>query len=200
MPPITEISQLDLTRRYTYADYLTWQLTEWVELLKGRVRLMSPAPKRRHQDISRNVSTPIAGYLRGQSCKTYAAPFDVRLSRATPNGDASIETVVQPDICVVCDPAKLDERGCLGAPDWIIEIVSPGNVARDTRDKLELYQEAGVREYWIVLPEQQNVLVYLLDDATARYELRGEFHTPGPIPVATLPELVMEWAEVFEGV
>ncbi|NVO32791.1 Uma2 family endonuclease [Hymenobacter lapidiphilus] len=200
MLPITQFSQLDLTQRYTYADYLTWQFTERVELIKGKVRPMSPAPKRRHQDISRNVSIPIAGFLRGKECRTCAAPFDVRLSRATPNGDASIETVVQPDICVACDPAKLDERGCLGAPDWIIEIVSPGNVARDTRDKLELYEEAGVREYWIVLPEQQNVLVYLLDDATGRYELRGEFHTPGPIPVATLPELVMEWAEVFEGV
>ena len=157
MPPITDISQLDLTRRYTYADYLTWQLTEWVELIRGKVRLMSPAPKRRHQDITRNVEFPIMRYLRGKTCKLYHAPFDVRLSRTTPNGDASIETVVQPDICVVCDPEKLDERGCVGAPDWIIEIVSPGNVARDTRDKLELYQEAGVREYWIILPEQQNV-------------------------------------------
>ena len=200
MPPITDISQLDLTQRYTYADYLTWQFTELVELLRGRVRLMSPAPKRRHQDISRNVSTPIAWHLRGRSYKTYAAPFDVRLSTTGPNGDDQITTVVQPDICVVCDPEKLDERGCLGAPDWIIEIVSPGNVARDTRDKLELYEEAGVREYWIVLPEQQNVLVYLLAAETNRYELRGEFYTPGPIPVATLPELRMEWAEVFEGV
>lgn len=139
-------------------------------------------------------------FLRGQICQLYHTPFDVRLSRATPNGDASIETVVQPDICVICEPAKLDERGCLGAPDWIIEIVSPGNVARDTRDKFELYEEAGVREYWIILPEQQNVLVYLLDTETDRYELRGEFYTPGPIPVATLPELRMEWAEVFEGV
>jgi Uma2 family endonuclease len=199
MALITEVSQLDLSRRYTYADYLTWQLTDWVELIRGKVRLMSPAPKRRHQDISRNISTPIAWFLRGRQCKTYVAPFDVRLTRSTPNGDASIETVVQPDVCVICDPQKLDDRGCLGAPDWIIEILSAGNVSRDTKEKFDLYEEAGVLEYWVVAPEQKNVIVYLLDE-TGRYQLRGEFYTPGLIPVATLPELQMEWAEVFEGV
>ncbi|GAB2792592.1 Uma2 family endonuclease [Hymenobacter luteus] len=199
MALITQLSQLDLTRRYTYADYATWQLSEWVELIRGRVRLMSPAPKRQHQDITRNIEFPIMQFLRGKSCKMYHAPFDVRLTRATPNGDASIETVVQPDICVICDPQKLDERGCLGAPDWIIEILSPGNVSRDTKEKFDLYEEVGVREYWIVTPEQKNVVVYLLNEE-GRYELRGEFYTPGLIPVATLPELQIEWAEVFEGV
>lgn len=199
MLPITNISQLDPTKRYTYADYLTWQLTEWVELIKGKVYHMSPAPKRKHQDITRNIEFPIMQFLRGRSCKLYHAPFDVRLSRTTPNGDASIETVVQPDICVVCDLQKLDERGCLGAPDWIIEILSPGTTARDTHDKFDLYEEAGVREYWMVTPEQKNVIVYVLSDA-GRYELRGEFYTPGLIPVATLPGLQLEWAEVFEGV
>ncbi len=128
----------------------------------------------------------------------YHAPFDVRLSKATPNGDASIETVVQPDICVICDPQKLDERGCLGAPDWIIEILSPGNTARDTKEKFDLYEENGVQEYWMVTPEQKNVVIYLLKDG--RYQLLGEFYTPGLIPVTTLPELQMVWDEVFEGV
>ncbi|WP_139920574.1 Uma2 family endonuclease [Hymenobacter sp. DG01] len=196
MAPITQLSQLDLSRRYTYADYLSWQLTEWVELIRGRVRLMSPAPKRQHQDITLNIEFSIMQFLRGKSCKMYHAPFDVRLARATPNVDASVETVVQPDIC---DPQKLDERGCFGAPDWIIEILSPGNVSRDTKEKFDLYEEVGVREYWIVTPEQKNVVVYLLSDE-GRYELRGEFYTPGLIPVATLPELQIAWAEVFEGV
>lgn len=199
MAPITDVSQLDLSRRYTYADYLTWQLTEWVELIRGRVRLMSPAPKRRHQDITRNIELPIMQFLRGKSCKIYHAPFDVRLTRSTPNGDASIETVVQPDVCVICDPQKLDDRGCLGAPDWIIEILSPGNFTRDTKEKFDLYEEAGVREYWVVEPGQKNIIVYLLDEA-GRYQLRGEFYTPGLVPVTTLPELLIEWAEVFEGV
>jgi Uma2 family endonuclease len=199
MSRITQLSQLDLTRSYTYADYLTWQLNEWVELIKGKVRLMSPAPKRTHQDITRNIEFPIMRFLHGRSCKMYHAPFDVRLSTTMPNGDASIETVVQPDICVICDPRKLDERGCLGAPDWIIEILSPGNTARDTKEKFDLYEEAGVREYWMVTPEQKNVVVYVAAE-DGRYQLRGEFYTPGPIPVATLPELQLEWAEVFEGV
>jgi len=199
MPPITDISQLDLSKTYTYADYLTWQLNEWVELIRGKVRLMSPAPKRAHQDITRNIEFSIMRFLQGKSCKMYHAPFDVRLSRTTPNGDASIETVVQPDICVICDPQKLDERGCLGAPDWIIEILSPGNTARDTKEKFDLYEEAGVREYWMVTPEQKNVVVYVADEA-GHYQLHGEFYTPGSIPVATLPELQLEWVEVFEGV
>jgi Uma2 family endonuclease len=199
MSRITQFSQLDLTRRYTYADYLTWQLNEWVELIRGKVRLMSPAPKRTHQRISVNLTRIVDQALRGKTCQVFHAPFDVRLSKATPDGDASIETVVQPDICVICDPRKLDERGCLGAPDWIIEILSPGNTARDTKEKFDLYEEASVREYWMVTPEQKNVVVYVAAE-DGRYQLRGEFYTPGPIPVATLPELQLEWAEVFEGV
>ena len=125
MPPVTHLSQLDLSRRYTYADYLTWQLTDWVELIRGKVRLMSPAPKRQHQDIARNMELPIMQFLRGKSCRMYHAPFDVRLTCSTSNGDASIETVVQPDICVVCDPQKLDDRGCLGAPTGLLKSSAP---------------------------------------------------------------------------
>ncbi|TYZ06558.1 Uma2 family endonuclease [Hymenobacter lutimineralis] len=129
-----------------------------MELIRGRVRLMSPAPRRRHQDITRNIELPIMQFLRGQSCKIYHAPFDVRLVRSTPNGDASIETVVQPDICVICDPQKLDDRGCLGAPDWIIEILLPGNVSRDTKEKFDLYEEAGAGEYWHARTEKRGRL------------------------------------------
>lgn len=198
MSPITDISQLALSKRYTYADYLTWQFSEWVELIKGQVRLMSPAPPRTHQDISRNISTTIAYFLRGKNYRTYVAPFDVRLTRSTPHGDAQITTVVQPDICVICDPQKLDEQGCLGAPDWIIEIVSPGNVAHDTKSKFTLYEENGVAEYWIVFPGEKSVAVYLLEDG--QYQLRGEYYQPGPIPSATLPEVAITWEEAFEGV
>ncbi|SHM31610.1 Uma2 family endonuclease [Hymenobacter psychrotolerans] len=197
MPPITSLSQLDLTKTYTYADYLTWQLTEWVELIRGKVRPMSPAPQSTHQTISFNLSTSIGVALRGKLCRGFAAPFDVRLSKITPNGDASIETVVQPDLCVVCDLSKIDKRGCVGAPDWIIEILSPGNFARDTKEKFDLYEENGVGEYWIVSPGEKSIAVYVLQDG--RYHVRGEFYTPGPIPLHTLPEFSIEWTEVFEG-
>ena len=198
MPPITSLSQLDLNRRYTYADYLTWQFDEFVELIKGRVFRMSPAPQSAHQAISFNIGGIIHQLLRGKTCRGFAAPFDVRLTTAGPNGDNQVTTVVQPDLCVVCDPTKIDRRGCIGAPDWIIEILSPGNATHDIRVKFDLYEETGVGEYWIVFPEEKNVAAYVLTDG--RYQLRGEFYQPGPIPVHTLPGFSMEWDEVFEGV
>ena len=126
----------------------------------------------------------------------FHAPFDVRLTRDAGNGDAQIRTVVQPDIFVVCDKTKIDERGCLGAPDWIIEILSPGNSAHDTKTKFDLYEENGVREYWIVVPGLQTVQTYSLDGA-GRYQLAAEYAEPGPMPGATLPGLAVEWSEVF---
>ena len=198
MPVITDISQLDLTKNYTYADYLTWRLDEFVELVKGKVRLMSPAPLSSHQTISFNLGGTIHAALRGQTCRGFAAPFDVRLTTAGPNGDDQITTVVQPDLCVVCDPTKIDRRGCLGAPDWAIEILSPKTAAYDTREKFNLYEEAGVAEYWIVFPGEQTVATYVLEDG--RYVSSGSYFEPGPIRSHTLPELVVEWAEVFVGV
>ncbi|GAB2790388.1 Uma2 family endonuclease [Hymenobacter luteus] len=198
MPPITSLSQLDLTKTYTYADYLTWQLTEWVELIRGKVRPMSPAPRVVHQRISSRLMGIIYARLAQHRCEVFHAPFDVRLTTTSANGDAEVTTVVQPDICVVYDPGKLDEKGCVGAPDWIIEILSPGNLARDTKEKFDLYEEDVVGEYWIVSPGEKSVTVYVLRDGC--YQVRGEFYTPGLIPVHTLPEFGVEWTEVFKGV
>lgn len=198
MPVITDISQLDLTKTYTSADYLSWRLDEFVELIRGKVRLMSPAPRVRHQKVARNLVRAIDPQLDDNACEVFFAPFDVRLTTSTPNGDAQISTVVQPDICVVCDENKLDEYGCIGAPDWIIEILSPGNTTHDSKTKFSLYEENGVQEYWMVDPGLKNVVVYTLEEG--RYELRGEFFEPGPIPVATMNRLAVEWAEVFKGI
>jgi len=198
MPPITDLSQLDLDKNYTYADYLTWQFDDRVELIRGKVRRMSPAPRVRHQTVSFNLGGNIKIALRGKSCQGFAAPFDVRLTKTTPNGDVQITTVVQPDLCVICDPEKLDEFGCVGAPDWIIEILSPGNTAHDSKTKFDLYEENGVREYWLVDPGLKNVAVYVLEEG--RCQVRGECYQPGPIPVHTLESITLEWAEVFEGV
>jgi Uma2 family endonuclease len=194
----TDISQLDLNKRYTYADYLTWRFDEFVELIRGKVRLMSPALRVKHQEVVSNLVALIKPTLRGKTCRVYSAPFDVRLSRTTPNGDAGIETVVQPDICVICDPAKLDEFGCIGAPDWIIEILSPGNTAHDTKTKFDLYEENGVTEYWMVTPGLKNIVAYVLRDS--RYQLQGEYAEPADVPVYTLPGLTLAWDEVFENV
>jgi len=146
MPKITHIEQLDLNQTYSYADYLTWQLNEAVELIKGKIMLMSPAPNVRHQDISMNLSRFLSAYFNHKKCRVYAAPFDVRLYDRKKSLLASqdIHTVVQPDLCVICHPEILDKQGCNGAPDWIIEILSKGNSKRELHIKYDLYQESGV--------------------------------------------------------
>jgi Uma2 family endonuclease len=194
---ITSLSQLDPNGSYTYADYLTWQFDEFVELIKGKVLRPMAGASRRHQQVSRRLGYAIDSHLRRSACELYYAPFDVRLTRNVGAGDAQVQTVVQPDILVVCDTAKLDERGCVGAPDWIIEIVSPGNLRHDTKTKFDLYQENGVREYWVVFPGEQTVLAYVLD-AHGRYEVAGEYAAPSPMPVTVLPGLAVEWSEVFD--
>ncbi|RZK36883.1 MAG: Uma2 family endonuclease [Hymenobacter sp.] len=197
-PVITDLAQLDLSQRYTYADYVSWKFTEVVELIRGRVLRKMAGPARAHQRCSMNFSWRIAAHLADKTCQVFAAPFDVRLLRSTGNGDDQIRTVVQPDLCVVCDPAKLDERGCLGAPDWIIEIVSPGTAIHDTRTKFDLYAENGVAEYWIVYPGEQNIVVFVLQ--AGEYQAVGEYYEPGLVPSRTLPELQLAWADVFAGV
>ena len=197
MEPITRLSQLDFDKSYTYADYLTWKFEELVEVIKGKLMRPMAGPSTRHQRVSRRLGYAIESVVRKGPCEMFQAPFDVRLSRSTASGDAQIKTVVQPDIFVVCDREKIDERGCLGAPDWIIEILSPGNVLHDTKTKFDLYEENGVREYWIVYPGEKTVLVYVLD-AHGRYQPVGEYAEPGPVPATAVPGLVLEWADVFD--
>ena len=151
---ITDINQLDFNKRYTYADYLTWQFKERVELFRGRIFRMSPAPNRRHQRILSNLFSPIYTMLENNQSEVYPAPFDVVLNKK------GLDTVVQPDICVICDREKLTEQGCTGAPDIIIEILSPGNTRKEMKEKFELYEENGVKEYWIADPERSSITVY----------------------------------------
>ena len=198
MPPVRSLADLDPNATYTYADYLTWQLTEWVELLRGKVAQMAGA-SRAHQSISGNLHTAIGSYLRQhRPCRLFAAPFDVRLTKAgTSAADEAITSVVQPDLLIVCDPARLDERGCVGAPDWIIEILSPGTATRDWKAKFDLYEENGVGEYWIVAPKERNISVFVRDMTTGHYQSVGDFGAPGLVPSHTLPGLALEWDEVF---
>ena len=152
---ITKLSQLDLSKSYSYADYLTWKFQERLELIKGKIFKMSPAPRRIHQEISRDLLTEMNFFLKGGKCNVFSAPFDVRLPKS--NAEDEIYTVVQPDICVVCDPSKLDDAGCVGAPDLIVEILSESTAKKDKTNKFELYQECGVKEYWIVSPTDQYI-------------------------------------------
>jgi Uma2 family endonuclease len=158
---ITDFSQLDLTKSYTYFDYLSWKFQERVELLRGKVFNMSPGPASKHQRLSGKIAIPLFNYLANNPCEVFYAPFDVRLTKST--DDKQVKTVVQPDICVICDPSKIDERGCNGAPELVIEILSPGNSNKEMKNKFELYEEAGVLEYWIVDPEKEVVFQYVLE-------------------------------------
>lgn len=147
--------------RYSYADYLTWEIDEMVELIKGKVFRQAAAPKLKHQKISFAIAGKLYDFLKGKQCQGFSAPFDVRLPILSKKNE-DIYTVVQPDICVVCDPEKLDEAGCLGAPDLVVEILSPGNNIKDLQYKYEVYEESGVKEYWVIHPEEQTLLIYTL--------------------------------------
>ena len=190
---ITDINQLDLSKSYTYADYLTWQFDEMVEIIKGKIFKMSPAPSTKHQDISVNLTRELSVFLKKKPCKLFAAPFDVRFLKNIE--DKTITTVTQPDLCVICDPAKIDERGCVGAPDFIIEILSPATKSKDIHEKFDLYQEFGVSEYWIVDPLSQIVDVFLLKDGN--YQLKGKYTNDDKIEVHTLPGLEIELNDIF---
>ena len=160
--------------RYTYADYLTWDENERIELLDGAPVMMA-SPSRVHQEISMEISRQLANFLEGKKCRVYAAPFAVRLFEKEKDAPEDVDTVVEPDISVVCDTNKLDEHGCKGAPDMIVEILSPSTARHDRLIKLGEYQRAGVREYWIVSPDEKTVQTYLLKDGLFYpYEVYGK--------------------------
>ncbi|GAA4464869.1 Uma2 family endonuclease [Nemorincola caseinilytica] len=161
------LADLDLNKTYTYADYFKWKLEERVELIRGRIFRMSPAPNRKHQQLTGDIFFAIRNFLKEDRCKVYVAPFDVRIPRRSKD-DKDILTVLQPDICVICDPAKLDDRGCIGAPDLVVEVLSPGNNAKELKNKYEVYEESGVREYWVVSPQDQTLIIYTLTNGSYR--------------------------------
>ena len=165
MEKITDLSQLDPNGLYSYADYLTWQFEQAIELIKGKINKMA-APSRRHQRISWRMTINVDEIFKGHPCDAYAAPFDVRLydRRKSAKANKDIFTVVQPDLCIICDLTKLDDKGCLGAPDFIVEILSPGNSSKEMKTKKLLYEENAVREYWIIDPERETITTFHLQE------------------------------------
>jgi Uma2 family endonuclease len=181
---------------YTYANYLTWQMDEMVELIKGKIFKQAAAPRVNHQRVARKVLTAFSNFLKGKKCEVFIAPFDVRLPvKSKKNED--INTVVQPDICVVCDPEKIDELGCVGAPDLVVEILSPGNNKKELHNKYEVYEESGVKEYWIIHPNECTLLIYTLIDG--KY-IPSKFFTHGDKVASQAVEgFVLDLDEVFDG-
>ncbi|MDR0507797.1 MAG: Uma2 family endonuclease [Dysgonamonadaceae bacterium] len=191
---------LDLNKRYTYADYLTWTDDKFRELLNGFVRLMSPAPTLKHAVVLRRLGTPLVNYIdsKGGDCQVFYAPFDVRLPRKPDEkDDKQIYTVVQPDICVVCDNSKLDERGCLGAPDMVVEILSLLSQRYDLNEKFNLYEAVGVKEYWVVSPKEKGINVFILQE-DGKYDRGTVYEGNVNVPVLTLKGLNINTEELFK--
>ena len=169
---ITNIEQLDINATYSYSDYLTWKFEGYVELLRGKISKMA-APSRNHQRIVLRLGTLLDGYLEKSRCQAFVAPFDVRLldQKKIENNNKNIHSVVQPDVCVICDEKKLDDKGCEGSPDLIVEILSPSTKKKDLEDKYELYEFNGVQEYWIVSVNDETITVFDLNEQ-GKYQLR----------------------------
>ena len=198
MSQINDFSQLDLKKQYTYADYLTWTFDERLELIKGWIYKMSPAPKRRHQAVSGNLSFEMKKYFNTCNCQVYEAPFDVRLKK-NKGSDSEVNTVVQPDISVFCDLSKLDDRGAIDAPDLVVEITSDSTMKKDYNDKFNLYEENGVQEYWIVNPDSKSIEIFT--KVEEKFESIGVFNiNDGATEVSSVlfPELQVDLLSVFK--
>jgi len=195
---------LDLTKRYTFADYLTWFDDKRRELWNGFIKIMSPAPSLNHQSSSGGIHGEIYIYLKKnkhkkQNCRLFEAPFDVRFPKNNNKEDEKIYTVVQPDIVIICDKNKLDKKGCIGAPDFIAEIISPSTAKIDMEDKYLLYEKEGVKEYWLVFPHEKIIQSFILKDKT--YQKNGTYEKGDKIPVNIFNnDLKIELNDIFEDI
>ncbi|MGB9809544.1 MAG: Uma2 family endonuclease, partial [Caldanaerobacter sp.] len=167
---------------YTYEDYLNWPDDQRIEIINGQIYLLTP-PSTIHKRISREIFTSFAVYLRGKQCEVFSAPFGVRFASGNEKSDKEIKNVVEPDIVVVCDKSKLDDEGCKGAPDLIVEITSPSTGRKDKVEKFNLYEKHGVKEYWIVEPELKIVSVFTLQENN-RYGRPEVYTEEGKIKVS----------------
>jgi len=190
---------LDLNRRYTYAEYLTWADDKMRELLNGFIRLMSPAPTLKHAVALRRLGTALINFIdkTDGNCQVFYAPFDVRFpTKPNETEDNQIYTVVQPDICVVCDASKLDERGCLGAPDMVVEILSLSSQRYDLNEKFNIYEAGGVKEYWVISPKEKGINVFILKE-NGKYDAGTVYEGDVQVPVQTLKGLSISTEKLF---
>ncbi|NEU09759.1 Uma2 family endonuclease [Flavihumibacter sp. R14] len=191
---VYSFEDIDLSGTYTYADYLRWEFNERLELIRGKVFRMSPGPATLHQRVLLELSYQMHHFLRRKSCEVFVAPFDVRLPLNSFE-DKEIYTVVQPDLCVICDKSKLDVRGCIGAPEIVVEILSPGNSRKELKNKFEVYEEAGVLEYWILHPEEKTFFRYILDKG--RFQPTKLLTLGDEVSSSVLPGFKLRLDEVF---
>jgi Uma2 family endonuclease len=186
----------DYSAEYTYGDYLKFEFEEMVELIRGKIFRMSPAPKPLHQTICLNLAIEFRNFIKNNDCKVFIAPVDVVLPLENKKRKDS-KTVVQPDIFVICDEKIIEKTAVFGVPNLIIEIIGGKSIKKDTKIKYDLYEEAGVGEYWIVFAESQFVEVYILENG--KYVNKGRFSEGDEVPVKTLPGLSINTDEIFRG-
>ncbi|MEI9808746.1 MAG: Uma2 family endonuclease [Bacteroidota bacterium] len=191
----SKVEEPDPSLTYTYADYLKWNFEERLELFRGKIFRLS-APNTKHQVIAGNIFVLVKSFLSKQKCQAFIAPFDVRLPAKNRKKDNEVTTVVQPDICVVCDESKIDSRGCCGAPDLIVEILSPGNTKKEIKLKYELYEEAGVSEYWVVYPEEESVVVFALNEQR-KYSPAVFYAGDDTIQAVSVPGFTVKMNDIF---
>jgi Uma2 family endonuclease len=183
------------THYHTYADYLTWSRDYGDELINGTAYVREPpSPGRSHQRVVGEIHRQVATALKGKPSQVYVAPSDVRLPKSTEHDD-QVDTVVQPDVFIVCDRQKLDERGTRGAPDWVVEVLSPSSARHDQIVKVPAYERAGVREVWLVHPLDRTLTIYRLE--AGRYGCATRLDLKGQTPLTAVPGVTIDWDEVL---
>jgi Uma2 family endonuclease len=190
---------IDKNVHWTYRHYLSWPDEERWELIDGKAWSMCAAPRQRHQELLWQLTGIFRDFLKGKSCKGFASPFDVILPKGDED-DMDVDTVVEPDLVVFCDRSKLTERGARGAPDLVIEILSPSTSKKDQHDKHALYERSGVREYWVFEPGNRWLCVYKLgpDGKFDEGDLREPLGNYEPFASTVLEGLVVDLKELFE--
>ena len=192
------MNPLDPNKHYTYLDCLSWYEGYRCEIINGVAKELPPVYTA-HARVFANLLFHLYSYIKDYECKCgiYGGIFDVRLPKNGETDYDKIDTVVQPDICVICDLSKLDELGCCGAPDMIVEVLSPATLIRDVTEKFALYEEHGVKEYWIVLPNDKAIIVFLLQE-NGKYDEGTVYEWGGKIPVSVLDNYLMDLDDIFK--
>ncbi len=196
-PIVHKFSEIDLSGMYSYASYLRWEFEERLEIIKGQIYKMG-VPSTSHQTVAGTIFVHIFLHLKGNSCRVFIAPFDVRLTHQSKE-DKDITTVVQPDLCVICDPGKIDDKGGIGAPDVVVEVLSPGNNRKELQIKYALYEEFGVKEYWIVHLIKKIILKHVLN-VEGKYSTEGPFTVKDQLTSSVLPGFNLDIEALFNEV
>jgi Uma2 family endonuclease len=194
---MNSIDDLDFSKTYTYADYYAWRFEERVELFKGKVNPMGESPGTNHQQVLGNIACQFGNFLKGKETEVLIAPLDIRLVDKGIK-DEDITTVVQPDIIVFCDETTLDDRGGIGSPSIVIEILLPGKNVKEINLKFDLYEEFKIKEYWLVRLDEQSLTQYILNN-NGKYDGKRPLTAGDKATTPLIPGFELNIDDVFRG-